>query len=201
MTGAVILNADGTHPGIARLCAAFLRADREMTKMSIKTLYSKNTFAFREMNQELQVPNQAFNISVFLEHIGSNTKYIRHVEIPFPALYPIKTDYHNLSPGCGGADGKTLEVLLRACTELTTLTLKFSWVKVARAARQEMGFLDQAVDLLNQHLRASESLTTIIVDVGTLDNIDNDVSCRLRPDLEAKMVNSGWIVQQPRQGT
>jgi hypothetical protein len=117
----------GLHP-------ALIRVSYGLKNGAARTLYSRNTFMFRQRKWDSQLDHYGTSlILLFLEEIGNNANFIRHIEIPCPEFCYIQAG--DSAPKPSDLDDEILECLRSLWSPSpvfpTALTLNFRGSRAA----------------------------------------------------------------------
>jgi hypothetical protein len=163
------------------LSPALLRTNRRVHHEASPLLYSNNRFQFPEIS------TYSVHIAPFLNQIGSQTSYIRHICIPFPIF-----DYPKIGEAwLNMAHIKNLELIRDACTNIRILELLISPCYTNYELIQSR-IAAAGMDLFDTHLKTIPSLKEIIVDFEVYPEDDPG------DDLTEKMHGYGWTVSVTR---
>ena len=169
-----------SHVAIKRLLnPALLRANRAVQWEASSLLYGENCFDLASCNAQ--------RLGSFLDRIGRiNASRIRHVNIPFPDMPDLYKGTVALEAGCA----RLLARIRSDCTGLSTLKMPLY------SGGNDMLFLlnscdapqtvDEALILVDTHLRAITSLREIIVEA--YEHLPNAA-------IRKKMESYGWRVE------
>jgi hypothetical protein len=162
------------------LCPALLRVNKEVNLEALPVLYSNNRFRFPEVFTSTTTSAQ---IAPFLQQIGSQASYIRHICIPFPIVNLSRSRKARLYD----ADIKNLELIRDACTGIMTIEL---------SVPPNYGYIAaEELDLLNMWFEKTLSLTEIIINFEAYPEHDlRDDLTKISDHLE-KMHASRWTVK------
>ncbi|KAF2804520.1 uncharacterized protein BDZ99DRAFT_525357 [Mytilinidion resinicola] len=170
-----------------RLHPAVLRLSSKVYNEASPLLYSKNRFQFPEVfGSAPSLPIRA-HVAPFLIQIGSQSKLIHHICIPFPTFnYPVperaRLDEVHI---------ENLELIRKTCTNIKTLELLVP-LEHCNYALDDWAIASEALDLLNTRFKAIHSLKEIMINFEEYPEDDPS------DGLTKKMRDIGWTVRITR---
>ena len=178
------IDGDSLYPEI-------LRVNKEIYAEGSPLLYSKNRFQFPGFpwSWTLRSKEDTAHIATFIDQIRSQARLLHHMCIPFPFYKCDITLQEHIT---------NLKLIRNSCPSVNTLELlisniySYEFFFASKRSRER----EEALDLLNTHLRAIPSLKEIIVRIVL--NVEEPGFQRVTDDATKSLRDRGWVVRLPR---
>ena len=209
-------------PGDIKIDTKVFLLNKEISRGARYTLYSTNTFAFRELvnpeDEALVIPGdgvtlnaQAETVRTWLDSIGDNRYFVRKIEVPFP----VSCDANQAAVQARTRDHASIPRLdwlptLEGKDTLTTLIFNLGDLARWRQSNGQMGGLLEAVNWMAQGLGQRMKTVIVVDNPGSLDNwrdpnepefrlqsesFRDDTDRRLVEGLQNEIIGVGWLIR------